>query len=72
MSKEINNFAGTMTELINTLSELSSGSSEIAATLATLHEVTAAIQTSYSEVLSITGKLRKAVEELERLSEEAS
>jgi methyl-accepting chemotaxis protein len=71
MSKEINSFAETMTELINTLTGLSSGSSEITITLSTLHEVTAAIKTSYTEVLSITGKLRKAVEDLERLSEEA-
>jgi iron only hydrogenase large subunit-like protein/ABC-type transporter Mla subunit MlaD len=71
MSKEINGFAGTMTELIHTLTELSSGSSEITATLATLHEVTAAIKTSYSEVMEITAKLRKAVEDLETISEKA-
>jgi ABC-type transporter Mla subunit MlaD len=71
MSKEINGFAGTMTELINALSELSSGSSEITATLATLHAVTAEIKSSYSEVMAITNKLRKAVEDLESISDKA-
>ena len=71
MSKEINGFAGTMTELINTLTELSSGSSEITSTLATLHDVTEGIKTSYSEVMAITDKLRKAVEDLETISEKA-
>jgi methyl-accepting chemotaxis protein len=71
MSKEINGFAGTMTELINTLTELSSGSSEITSTLATLHDVTEAIKTSYSEVMAITAKLRSAVEDLESISEKA-
>jgi methyl-accepting chemotaxis protein len=69
MSGEINGFAETMTELINALTGLSSGSSEITATLVTLHEVTSAIKSSYSEVLSITGKLRKAVDDLEQISE---
>jgi ABC-type transporter Mla subunit MlaD len=69
MSKEINGFAGAMTELIGNLTELSAGSSEITATLLTLHELTSAIKTSYSEVMTITGKLRSAVEDLERMAE---
>jgi len=71
MSKEINGFAETMTELINALGELSSGSSEITATLATLHSVTGEIKSSYSEVMAITNKLRKAVEDLESISDKA-
>jgi hypothetical protein len=72
MSKEISGFAGAMTELIGNLTELSEGSSEITNTLSTLHDLTSAIKTSYSEVLSITEKLRSAVESLERISEKAS
>jgi methyl-accepting chemotaxis protein len=60
-----------MTELIGNLTELSAGSSEITATLSTLHDLTSAIKTSYSEVMAITGKLRNAVEDLERMAEKS-
>ena len=68
MSEEINSFAGTMTGLINTFSELSESSSEITATLAKLRDLTSVIGTSYEEVLSMTGKLRKAMVDLADIS----
>jgi methyl-accepting chemotaxis protein len=68
MSKEINGFAVTMSELINTFGELSAGSSEITATLSTLKELTASIKTDYTEVLSTTDKLRDSMENLVQIS----
>jgi iron only hydrogenase large subunit-like protein/ABC-type transporter Mla subunit MlaD len=72
MSKEINGFAVTMSELINTFGELSAGSSEITSTLATLRELTASIKTDYNEVLSTIDKLRDAMEHLVRISKETN
>lgn len=68
MSEEINSFAGTMRELINTFSELSAGSTEITASLAGLRELTAAVKTSYAEMLSMTDKLREAMNNLAQVS----
>jgi methyl-accepting chemotaxis protein len=68
MSSEINGFATTMTELINTFGELSAGSSEIIASLATLKELMASIKTDYIEVLSTTNKLRDSMENLVQIS----
>jgi methyl-accepting chemotaxis protein len=68
MSKEINGFAGTMHELISTFGELSAGSSEITASLAGLRELTAAVKTSYAGMLSMTDKLREAMNNLAQVS----
>jgi methyl-accepting chemotaxis protein len=68
MSGEINGFAVTMTELINTFGELSAGSSEITAALATLKDLTSSIKTDYVDVLSTTDKLRNAMENLVQIS----
>jgi methyl-accepting chemotaxis protein len=69
MSGEINGFAVTMSELINTFGELSAGSSEITATLASLKELTSSIKTDYTEVLSATDKLRDSMENLVQISD---
>jgi hypothetical protein len=68
MSGEINGFATTMTELINTFGELSAGSSEITAALSTLGDLTSSIKTDYVDVLSTTDKLRASMEDLVRIS----
>jgi ABC-type transporter Mla subunit MlaD len=68
MSGEINGFAVTMSELISTFGELSAGSSEITAALATLKDLTSSIKTDYIDVLSTTDKLRDAMENLVRIS----
>ncbi|MDR0443666.1 MAG: methyl-accepting chemotaxis protein [Treponema sp.] len=70
MSKEIDTFAATMTGLIQTLSELSAGSSEITATLVTLRELTSAIKTSYAEVLTMMTKLRDDMNDLAAVAKE--
>ena len=70
MSDEINGFAGTMTELINTFGELSAGSSEITTALSTLKGLTSSVITDYTDVLSTTGKLRNSMEDLVTISKE--
>ena len=64
MADEINGFADTITGLINTLGELSAGSTEITSSLTTLREVTAAIKTSYAEMFSMTDKLQANMKDL--------
>ena len=68
MSGEINGFAVTMSDLINTFGELSAGSSEITAALATLKELTSSIKNDYVEVLSTTDQLRDSMENLVKIS----
>jgi hypothetical protein len=68
MSGEINGFAVTMSELINTFGELSAGSSEITAALGTLKDLTSSIKTDYIDVLATTDKLRDSMENLVRIS----
>ena len=68
MSDEITSFAATMTELINTLSELESASSEITNSLQTLKEHSSAVKNDYSEMLSLTDKLRYDINYLAAMS----
>jgi CheY-like chemotaxis protein/iron only hydrogenase large subunit-like protein/uncharacterized membrane-anchored protein YhcB (DUF1043 family) len=68
MSKEIGNFAQTMSELINTFGELSAESSEITAALDSLHSQSDMVRTDYAEILSMTEKLETAMFELNMLS----
>ena len=70
MSEEIDGFAGTMTGLINTLSELSDGSSEITASLVALQEITSTIKANYAEMLSMTDKLQENTRNLSEFSRE--
>jgi iron only hydrogenase large subunit-like protein/ABC-type transporter Mla subunit MlaD len=69
MSAEINGFAGTMSDLINTFSELSAGSTEITSSLEDLRKLTGAVKHSYAEMLSMTNKLREAMNDLAQVSE---
>ena len=67
MSVEIDGFANTMTELINTLGEMSSGSSGITTSLRALREITSSIKTSYSDMLSMTARLKSDMDDLARM-----
>jgi iron only hydrogenase large subunit-like protein/uncharacterized protein YoxC len=69
MSKEINGFAETMTNLINTFNELSAESLDITNSLDSLRDQSAAVRSSYTEMLSMTDKLRDAMHELTALSQ---
>jgi len=68
MSKEISNFAKTMSDLINTFGELSAQSSEITAALDNLQSQSDMVKTDYAEILSMTDKLRTAMLNLTSLS----
>jgi iron only hydrogenase large subunit-like protein/ABC-type transporter Mla subunit MlaD len=72
MSKEINGFAETMTNLINTLSELSSGSDEVTSALKHLRKQSGKMKTSYAEIEEKTEQLHKAMVELIMLSGQKS
>jgi iron only hydrogenase large subunit-like protein/uncharacterized protein YoxC len=69
MSKEINGIAETMTNLINTLSELSTGSDEITAALKNLRSQSSVMKTNYAEILTKTNQLHSAMLELTNISE---
>ncbi|MDR0442495.1 MAG: methyl-accepting chemotaxis protein [Treponema sp.] len=68
MSKEINGFAGTMTQLIDTLGELSTESSGITNALGNLRETSTIVKTDYGEMLSLTDKLRYDINFLAAMS----
>jgi len=69
MADEINGFADTMTGLIGTLGELSSGSTEITSSLASLRDLTSAIKTGYGEMLSMTDNLQKNIRKLSAITQ---
>jgi methyl-accepting chemotaxis protein len=62
MAEEINGFAGTMTELINSLGELSIGSGEIITALVQLREHAEAIKTGYHDMMSKTQDLEESMQ----------
>jgi methyl-accepting chemotaxis protein/iron only hydrogenase large subunit-like protein len=68
MSEEINSFALVMTELIDTLTELSSKSSGITSSLETLKEHSTTVQTDYGTMLSMTDQLRYDINVLAPMS----
>ena len=68
MSEEIKGFAGTMTDLIDTLSRLSTESSGITMALENLQQNSSAVKTDYEEMLSLTDKLRYDINFLAALS----
>ena len=68
MSGEINSFASTMTELIDTLGALSTESTGITNSLKVLQEHSTTVRTDYSEMLSLTDKLRYDINFLAAMS----
>jgi len=68
MSGEVNGFAGTMTELIDTLNELSAKSSRITNSLNNLKEHSATVKTDYTEMMSLIDKLRYDINFLAAMS----
>jgi methyl-accepting chemotaxis protein len=68
VAEEIGDIASTMTELINTMSELSSEGSEITFSLDVLRNLTSTVKTGYSEMISMTEKLRNDMTELAKIS----
>ncbi|MCL2070525.1 MAG: methyl-accepting chemotaxis protein [Treponema sp.] len=68
MSDEINSFAGTMTELIDTLGVLSAESTGITNSLNVLRTHSSAVKEDYSEMLSLTDKLRYDINFLAAMS----
>jgi methyl-accepting chemotaxis protein len=68
MSSEINGFASTMTELIDTLGELSAESSDITGALQNLQNHSSAVKTDYGEMFSLTDKLRYDINFLAAMS----
>ena len=68
MSGEINSFAGTMTELIDTLSALSAECTGITNSLEVLREHSGAVKGDYTAMLSLTDKLRYDINFLAAMS----
>ena len=68
MSAEINGFAGTMTELIDTLSRLSSESSGITSSLENLKLTSSTVKTDYAKMLALTDRLRYDINFLAAMS----
>jgi methyl-accepting chemotaxis protein/iron only hydrogenase large subunit-like protein len=68
MSGEINGFAGTMTQLIDTLGDLAAKSTGITSSLDNLKDHSATIKKDCSEMLSLTDKLRYDINFLSAMS----
>ena len=68
MSDGINGFAGTMTELIDMLNELSSESSGITHAFENLQNNSSTVKTDYAQMLSLTDKLRYDINFLAAMS----
>jgi uncharacterized coiled-coil DUF342 family protein len=62
MAEEISGFAGTMTELINSLGELSIGSGEITSALVHLREHAEAIKDGYHDMMNKTQDLEESMQ----------
>jgi iron only hydrogenase large subunit-like protein/uncharacterized coiled-coil DUF342 family protein len=69
MAKEINGFANTMTELINSLGELSIGSREITAALVLLRENAEAIKEGYHNMMNKTHDLEMSMKMITQMSD---
>jgi iron only hydrogenase large subunit-like protein/uncharacterized coiled-coil DUF342 family protein len=70
MAEEINGFAQTMTELINSLGELSVGSQEITRALVQLREYAESIKTGYRDMMEKTRNLETSMQSIAQMSEE--
>ncbi|MDR3168069.1 MAG: methyl-accepting chemotaxis protein [Treponema sp.] len=69
MAEEINGFAQTMTELINSLGELSIGSREITTALVQLREHAEAIKTGYHDMMEKTRNLESSMQSIAQTKE---
>jgi iron only hydrogenase large subunit-like protein len=69
MAEEINGFAVTMTELINSLGELSVGSREITIALVQLREHAEAIKTGYHGMMDKTHALEASMQKISKMGE---
>ncbi|MDR2053472.1 MAG: methyl-accepting chemotaxis protein [Treponema sp.] len=72
MAGEINSFANTMTELINSLGELSLGSREITTALILLRENAEAIKTGYHDMMDKTRSLEESMQMITQMNEAGS
>jgi methyl-accepting chemotaxis protein len=70
MAEEINSFANTMTELINSLGELSIGSREITTALVQLREHAESIKDGYHNMMSKTRDLESSMQSITKINEE--
>ena len=68
MANEISGFVTTMTELIDTLGKVTDDSSSITTSLNGLRSKSSAVKTDYSEILSLTDKLRYDINFLAAMS----
>jgi len=68
MSEEIHGIAGTMTNLIDTLSDLSRKSFGVTSSLKDLREHSSAVKTDYNQMLSLTDKIRYDINFLAAMS----
>jgi len=68
MSGEVNGFASTMTELIDTLNDLSTKGSRITNALQNLQEHSTTVKTDYTEMMSLIDKLRYDINFLAAMS----
>ncbi|MDR2542960.1 MAG: methyl-accepting chemotaxis protein [Treponema sp.] len=63
ISRDINGFAGTMTELIDTFNDLATKSNEVTVALNKLKEQSESMKTGYFQILSMTQKLSSVMAE---------
>ena len=68
ISTEIHGFAGTMSELIDTLSEISKKSNNVTTSLDNMREHSSNVKSDYGEMLSLTDKLRNDINFLAEMS----
>jgi methyl-accepting chemotaxis protein len=68
MSEEINKFGKEMTELIDTMNELSTKSIDITKSLETLKDQSTEVKTEYNSMLSLTDRLRYDINFLATMS----
>jgi iron only hydrogenase large subunit-like protein/uncharacterized coiled-coil DUF342 family protein len=69
MAEEIHSFANVMTELINSLGELSIGSREITNALVLLREHAEAIKTGYHDMMDKTRNLEESMQRITEMNE---
>jgi hypothetical protein len=69
MVDEIQGFADTMTNLINTLKEMAAGSREITDSIITLNSLSGGVKQSHSDMLEKTTALENAMQEISVLSQ---